>query len=362
MCGVLEQTVSSITVHSGFLGSWAAFRVHRPSAVLPPAVRGVSGSPLPLSTAHWLWASLLLVSLPPQCLAASVLSPGATGMPAIISPLGLGRSLQTSEQAGDCSRQHRLLDPLSGQSPGGWRAAWLAFLGRHLGVPRACPPVTVWHPAHSVPAVLGTRSVVPSEPTRHHALARELPPPHSLPAFSPHALLPPLKAPRDRPHCSKLDVILLVVITLLCFCFRARACRMPFFSYCAPFSVFGSSSSYFQSACVSQALGSCWCIKEWWLHCHSVPVACDPGLLFCQEESVGGGDEPAEEAYSGRSPVPRPVEELGVHWGCFSLLLRVRGWGGGPYQPSKVDAEFHVYAHFLWRMSDFKCLTLKIRN
>lgn len=45
--------------------------------------------------------------------------------------------------------------------------------------------------------------------------------------------------------------------SLLCFCFRACACRMAFFSYCAPFSVFGSSSSYFQSACVSQALGSC---------------------------------------------------------------------------------------------------------
>lgn len=45
----------------------------------------------------------------------------------------------------------------------------------------------------------------------------------------------------------------------------------------------------------------------------SDPVACDPGLLFCQEWSVGGADEPAEEAYSGRSPVPRSVEELGVH-------------------------------------------------
>lgn len=97
---------------------------------------------------------------------------------------------------------------------------------------------------------------------RISVLARE--PPFSSPsAFL--SRLTPYSHLLSRPHwtvpsaCSKLDVIFVIVLTL---CFASASGHVPAVWHtssfcCAPFSVFGSSSSYFQSVCVSQALGSC---------------------------------------------------------------------------------------------------------
>lgn len=67
--------------------------------------------------------------LPPQCLAASVLTPGAAGVPTVISSLGSGLSLQTSEQAGGRSRQHLLSDATDGSEAAlaGWWGCVVSF-------------------------------------------------------------------------------------------------------------------------------------------------------------------------------------------------------------------------------------------
>lgn len=204
---------------------------------------------------------------------------------------------------------------------------------------------------------------------RISVLARE--PPFSSPsAFL--SRLTPYSHLLSRPHwavpsaLSELDVIFVVVLTL---CFASALGHVPaawhasFFSCCAPFSVFGSSSSYFQSMCVSQALGSCWWIKEWWL-CWF--WSCCPWPWFVVLPRMVGRWcwWVSRRSLCGQVHSPRPVEELEFTEDAVCCRdLGDGGWGGaGGFQPSKVDAEFRVYAHFLWRRYQILSAWLKIRN